>query len=98
MESTRNECQGPQFVTKFSGSKGRLLYKTACKHRQTSTVDEHGQTGNRRANMDINGLNHFRTFFPPIPAEMESCGLDDTAAESTDSAASSRQSFDTGRT
>ena len=43
-----SECQGPQFVVEFSGSKGRLLYKTTHKDRQTN-------------NTDINEPDHFRT-------------------------------------
>ena len=31
VEGTRNECQGPQFVIEFSGSKGQLLHKTTHK-------------------------------------------------------------------
>ena len=57
----RETSVGPQVVIEFSGSKGRLLYKTTQKHRQTSKADKYEQTGNRRANMDINGPDHFRT-------------------------------------
>ena len=47
-ETSVSECQGPQFVVEFSGSKGRLLYKTTHKDRQTN-------------NTDINEPDHFRT-------------------------------------
>jgi len=74
VEGTRNECQGPQFVMEFSGSEGRLIYKTTHKYRQTRTADKCGQKNIREANMDINERDHFRTFFPPILAETESRG------------------------
>jgi hypothetical protein len=54
VEGTRKECQGPQFVMEFSGSEGRLIYKTTHKYRQTRTADKCGQKNIREANMNIN--------------------------------------------